>query len=629
MALSMGMLDTGLAVLSSRQTAHGWKAVAAFEVGLALTFIYWFMGKGREFQKQNKWLPVASVQALCRKVDHSANTNAFYSKEEVVRAAKASGRTEAEGKALFARLDGDGNGVLDYSELSTIFKDGEHFSDVVPFEQARWIEKAFAMTLAPQHEMGKYFPVNPKAGTDVNHPWGRHFNKFTPPHKLYYFTGIGRSFLVLLALHLLAPWPTAQAATALGLEAVALALVIKDAPYVFIEQSRAEVVTSAGRVATYALALLPTIGAEPATTSSALMVNISFLMLLHSIVTQLYPAAWTVIKPIANLLLGEPFALAVSFIKHHCFPPKPLPAGYMPGDDVFVYVSAAGFASKAPRKAPADVMPTYGGEVSDDDVKAKCGATSGPGGGWAGGGKSGRGATERVAACFIAGYSRPIGVREVMVTPGMRGVVVGPCPKARRLLFPKDWERRVAIEAENGAVIFLHVGDLDDGAGSPLSARSSAAVPVLAEFGRISPEDLEALRPKKKEPAVVLLEPPAPAAAPKPQRPVVTRKPPAAVVAVVEVEEEPGVESALPIVSFGTRFFPAGAVKDRRASSRRQLFLVGGTVAKKCALLAWDANVGHLAPPSPPPQALPFLIRCLCSVTRTERHAPCWLATRL
>jgi hypothetical protein len=612
MALSMGMLDTGLAVLSSGQTAHGWKAVAAFEVGMALTFIHWFMRKGREFQKQNKWLPVASVQALCRKVDHSANANAYYSKEEVVRAAKASGRTEAEGEALFARLDGDGNGVLDYSELSAIFKGGEHFSDVVPFEQARWIEKAFAVTLAPQHEMGKYFPVNPKAGTDVNHPWGRHFNKFTPPHKLYYFTGIGRSFLVLLVLHLLAPWPTAQAGTALGLEAVALALVIKDAPYVFIEQSRAEVVTSAGRVATYALALLPTIGAGPATTSSALMVNISFLMLLHSIVTQLYPAAWTVIKPIANLLLGEPLALAVSFIKHHCFPPKPLPAGYMPGDDVFVYVSAVGFASKAPRKAPADMIPADGGDVSDDDVKAKGGATSGSGGsggGGAGGGKSGRGSTDGVAARFIAGYSAPAGVREMMATPGMRGVVVGPCPKARRLLFPKDWEKRVAIEAENGAEVFLHVGDaaltssydagsstdplgsffarlrssagrgllrapssvsLGDGAGSPPSA-GSVAVPVLAEFGRISPEDLEALRPKKKKPAVVVVEPPAPAAAPKPQRPVVARKPQPAVVAVVEVEEEAGIKAALPIVSFGTRFIPAGAVKDRRASSQRQL----------------------------------------------------------
>jgi len=51
----------------------------------------------------------------------------------------------------------------------------------VGFHKASIIEGAAAMLIQPSAEVGKYFPRN-ESGADVNDPYGRFFNTFTPSH---------------------------------------------------------------------------------------------------------------------------------------------------------------------------------------------------------------------------------------------------------------------------------------------------------------------------------------------------------------------------------------------------------------------------------------------------------------
>ena len=117
-------------------------------------------------------------------------------------------------------------------------------------------EGLFTLVVSPRCEAGKYFVKDGIAG-DVNEPWGRYFNAFTPSHGFYYFVGIARSFTVLCGLNFLKPWPAAQSSFVCFIEGVTMAMALKNAPYVNLAQSRTDLVASVQRFGVFFLASLP------------------------------------------------------------------------------------------------------------------------------------------------------------------------------------------------------------------------------------------------------------------------------------------------------------------------------------------------------------------------------------
>ena len=111
---------------------------------------------------------------------------------------------------------------------------------------------------------------------DLEHPWGRYFSKFTPPHRLYYFFNIGRQMLEALILNALSSSSLsgAQSGAMAVLELYAFYVVAKDAPYVLMKQSRVDIVTALGRCLTYGTAFLTTIRIISGEQASAQLVNI-------------------------------------------------------------------------------------------------------------------------------------------------------------------------------------------------------------------------------------------------------------------------------------------------------------------------------------------------------------------
>ena len=106
MAMSMGMLDMGMAVLSSEQSRPAWKVLAAFECALALLFVYAFMDKGTQFHEYNKFVPNNNVRPLRLFKRLDANRDGVLSEDEVVEGrALLNITSEHEARALFRRLD--------------------------------------------------------------------------------------------------------------------------------------------------------------------------------------------------------------------------------------------------------------------------------------------------------------------------------------------------------------------------------------------------------------------------------------------------------------------------------------------------------------------------------------------
>ena len=64
MGLAIGTLDAGLSVLATPAAAPGWKFFACLEVLAAGTFVYWFIGKGREFRRTTRWVPISNTKFL-------------------------------------------------------------------------------------------------------------------------------------------------------------------------------------------------------------------------------------------------------------------------------------------------------------------------------------------------------------------------------------------------------------------------------------------------------------------------------------------------------------------------------------------------------------------------------------
>jgi hypothetical protein len=62
LALTIGCLDSSLAVLADETAAPGWKLIAVIELLLFAAFVKWFLGKGKEFSEQMEWRPEPSVQ---------------------------------------------------------------------------------------------------------------------------------------------------------------------------------------------------------------------------------------------------------------------------------------------------------------------------------------------------------------------------------------------------------------------------------------------------------------------------------------------------------------------------------------------------------------------------------------
>ena len=345
MALTTGMIDSGLSVLASSETAVGWKIIAAILVSLALFFVLYFLRKGKDFQQCNHWLPIASVRALFREVDKEAFEGAvFYSKLEVVRAAQEAGISKKMGASMFEKFDVGINGVISYDDFTAMFEHNR-ISMKVAFQSCSWVEGLFAMIIEPNYETGKYFSND--VG-DITSHFGGHFSKFTPRHTLYYFLSICRFFVVVAVLNFLAHFPWVQALAATIVEGTWFGLVVKDAPYVFIDMSRAELISGCGRTLTFLFALFPFMGLMSAEESSAAIVQVAFLMILHIIFTLLFPVVW----PLIRVLFITPTTLVVKIL----FPGQIFPGQFCAGDEVYSLVSRFGGEHFVPRGSKGTVQ---------------------------------------------------------------------------------------------------------------------------------------------------------------------------------------------------------------------------------------------------------------------------------
>ena len=120
LAISMGAMDCSFAVLASASTAPGWKLVAATEVVATMTFVGWFITKERDFVTRVRWVPLSNVKrfGMLRWGDDKDKITGYLTQAEVVSMAREAGQTKEQGEALFAELDVNNDGMLDYSEFS-------------------------------------------------------------------------------------------------------------------------------------------------------------------------------------------------------------------------------------------------------------------------------------------------------------------------------------------------------------------------------------------------------------------------------------------------------------------------------------------------------------------------------
>ena len=204
----------------------------------------------------------------------------FYSHTEVRAAALACGMTETEVNEVVEKFADVGDtGVLTKDQFDAIFAD-EDIPFKIPFERSTWwgvlnipfysfamhnllnaarvhrYEGLFALVVSPRCESGKYFLKNGIKG-DVNEPWGRYFNAFTPNHSTYYFVGILRNFFVIAGLNFLKFYPAFQAGFVTLVEGLSIYSILRNAPYVNLAQSRTDLVGAAQRFLVFAMASLP------------------------------------------------------------------------------------------------------------------------------------------------------------------------------------------------------------------------------------------------------------------------------------------------------------------------------------------------------------------------------------
>lgn len=161
----------------------------------------------------------------------------------------------------------------------------------ISWEETTVLEGIWTLLVASRRQSGCYVVKDAYVdlGIDVNHPWGRFFNKFAPAHKNYYLKGIGRSFLETFTLNGLKSLPAMQVGIMAAAQYTGLYQVVASSPYTLLAQTRAEIFANAMKCVTYTVALFPLLGWLSPTDASELLIQAQFLSLLHSIYTQMYP----------------------------------------------------------------------------------------------------------------------------------------------------------------------------------------------------------------------------------------------------------------------------------------------------------------------------------------------------
>jgi hypothetical protein len=77
---------------------------------------------------------------------------------------------------------------------------------------------------------------------------------------------------------------------------------VRGVPYVLIAQSRAEAVTTLGKIAVYGLSLAPFVGVLSASAAAGHATNVVFATLLHAIATQMWPVIQGLVSQLAGVL---------------------------------------------------------------------------------------------------------------------------------------------------------------------------------------------------------------------------------------------------------------------------------------------------------------------------------------
>ena len=294
LAMSMGAVDCSCGVLAAPATATFWKYVAGFEIMLSLCFVWWFVRRSKEFEKLATWAPLCIVPRhwTLDWGDRSTDTG-FLSKAEVEVMAKEAGHKKGEFLTLFAELDKDGNGVLDYEEFIAGFEAFE-LTPKVPFQRSTCLERSKVLLSRPGSSVGRW--LLPKEGDESvqlqgARKWARHFELFTPAHVRYYPVNLLRQLLVAAALSALAPHAVAQAAALCLIEGASMASVLRAAPFALLGDSRSDMSNYTLRFAANLLALgvaASFAGVVPAAAASV-MIACQVLAILQTALTQLTP----------------------------------------------------------------------------------------------------------------------------------------------------------------------------------------------------------------------------------------------------------------------------------------------------------------------------------------------------
>jgi hypothetical protein len=274
-----------------------------------LCFVWWFMRRSQEFAEAMTWAPISNVSRtpLPSSVGNGCEVGGFVTEAEVVAMAKEAGRTKEQGLALFAELDLDGNGVLDFDEYRMGLDEFTESKHKVPYQNATCIEGAVAMFRNPSSEVGRWVVFHGGGGEvpRAKFKWSHLFQAFTPAHIRFYPVNILTQLAIAAALHLLAFNAVAQAAGMCLIEGSSAFFLYRHAPYAFLGDSRSVTISYTMRFATNVLALgiSASDGAVSKSTGVPLMVGCQLFAVLQTVLTQLL-GVMTQLAPLQEIISG-------------------------------------------------------------------------------------------------------------------------------------------------------------------------------------------------------------------------------------------------------------------------------------------------------------------------------------